>query len=247
MPADTCQSDAPALPLLAHLRELRRRLLLSLLSTLCLAGVAYAGYDRLVAVLLQPFRSVALPHQFYMPNFFDPFLLRVKVALVGGAVMALPIVGFHVVHFLSPALKPAEKRGLAVMLGIGTGLAVASVYFTYFWILPFSLQFLMSRDFVPPEVTLLLNLGDNLYYLALFLLCTAAVFQIPLLLGVLMYLGVLKRRTLLRYGRFIVVLIFIVAAIITPPEMISQCCVAIPLVALFYLTILVAWVFRFGE
>lgn len=240
-------SDDHAVPLLEHLRELRSRLIVCLWIVMLFSGLAYAFYDPIIAALTAPFGKVHFEHQLYMSTFFEPFTLRLKISMLTGILLALPFLLFHLLRFIFPALKPAEKRLVGVVLAVGSVIAALSVYFTYCWIIPFSLNFLMSRDFVPPGVSVMLNLGENLYYLVLFLLCATIVFQIPLVLEVMMYFNLVHWRTLLKYGRFIVVLIFIVAAIITPPEMISQCCVAVPLVALFYLAILVAKICKFGE
>ena len=93
----------------------------------------------------------------------------------------------------------------------------------------------------------LLSFEQNIFYVLQFMLIVVLVFQLPVILTTLMSMNFLTRRGLLKYGRHVVVLLFIVAAVITPPDIVSQLAVALPLTVLYYLSILLAVIFGWGE
>ncbi len=94
---------------------------------------------------------------------------------------------------------------------------------------------------------MLLNYGKNIFYVFRFLLVTMILFQIPIILELLLAMNMVNRRAVLKASRFVIVGIFALAAILTPPDFVSQIGVALPLIAFFFLTILIAKLFKFGE
>ena len=122
-----------------------------------------------------------------------------------------------------------------------------SAYYAYYQIIPISIAFLTNTGFIPERVGLLLNYQKNIFYVFRFMLVTLILFQLPIILEVLMVVSLVKRRTLMRTSRFFVVGIFVLSALMTPPDFISQVSVALPLILLFFLTILIAKIFHFGE
>ena len=108
------------------------------------------------------------------------------------------------------------------------------------------MRFLVSTGFIPPGVELWLNFQRNVFFVFQFLLVFLLVFQIPILLVVLMMTGVVTRRALLRASRYAVVGIFALSAVVTPPDVVSQVSLAVPMVGMFFLSILVAKLLGFG-
>ncbi len=103
-----------------------------------------------------------------------------------------------------------------------------------------------SRSTSAPNVGLILGYEKNIFFALQLMLASLIVFQVPVVLEILLYMHVVTRRALLRSTRFVTVVIFVVAAVITPPDVLSQMAVAIPLTILYFLTILVAKIFGFG-
>lgn len=245
-----------AMPFLQHAAELRRRLITSLAAALLAAAACYLFYEPVLAVLLRPLQSLpgapaAAPEAdaayLFINTIFEGFLVRVKVALIAGAVLSLPVHLYNVVRFIFPGLTGRERRAVTATLAASFLLLLAGFFYSYYSVIPLSVRFLASGGFIPPGVGLLLNFQRNVFFVFQFLLVFLLVFQIPILLVVLMMTGVVTRRALLRASRYAVVLIFALAAVVTPPDVVSQVSLAVPMVGMFFLSILVARLLGFGE
>lgn len=239
------------MPFLEHAAELRRRLLTSLLAVLAAAIVCYLFYEPVLAVLLRPLESLpgaGAPDADYLfiNTIFEGFLVRVKVALIAGAVLSLPVHLYNLVRFIFPGLTGGERRAVTATLAASFVLLLAGFLYSYYSVIPLSVRFLVSGGFIPPGVGLLLNFQRNVFFVFQFLLVFLLVFQIPILLVVLMMTGVVTRRALLRASRYAVVIIFALAAVVTPPDVVSQVSLAVPMVGMFFLSILAAKLLGFG-
>jgi sec-independent protein translocase protein TatC len=236
---------------LDHLRELRRRIIVSMIAILCAAIASYIFFDSIVAFLFQPFREIeALSIRdeiLFINTIFEGFLVRLKVAILAGIVFSLPVHVFNLIRFVLPGLTIKERKVVLVALIVSFCLIVLSFYYGYFNIIPISIGFLSSSGFIPQDVGLLLNYGKNIFVIFQFLMITVILFQLPIVLEILMIMNVLSRKALLKASRFVIVGIFVLAAIVTPPDFISQISLAVPLIGLFFLTILVARIFNFGR
>jgi len=161
--------------------------------------------------------------------------------------LAIPFLLYHIIKFVLPALKTRERYFIAGALASGGILAVSGALYAYYWIVPLCIKFMTAAEFIPRRVGLLLSFEQNIFYVLQFMLIVVLVFQLPVILTTLMSMNFLTRRGLLKYGRHVVVLLFIVAAVITPPDIVSQLAVALPLTVLYYLSILLAVIFGWGE
>ena len=241
------------MPFLQHAAELRRRLLISLLAALAAAIVCYTFYESVLAVLLRPLDAVpdvaaaeGADAYLFINTIFEGFLVRVKVALIAGVVLSLPVHFYNVIRFIFPGLTLRERRAISGALAASFVLLLVGFLYSYYSVIPLSVRFLVSSGFTPPGVGLLLNFGRNVFFVFQFLLVFLVVFQVPILLVVLMMTGAVTRRALLRASRYAVVLIFALSAVVTPPDVVSQVSLAVPMVGMFFLSILVAKLFGFG-
>lgn len=237
------------MPFLEHLKELRRRLIASSLAVLCGAVFSFVAYDAILRILFKPFEAV--PHSteslLFANTIFEGFLIKIKVAILSGIILSLPVHLYNIVRFVFPGLTRREREVIGVSLLSSFVLIALSAYYGYFKVVPVSVQFLTSSGFIPERIGLLLNFGKSIFFILQFLLITVVVFQLPIALEILLIMNVVKRRTLLRASRYVIVAIFVLAAILTPgPDFISQLGLAVPLVTLYFLTLLVARVFGFG-
>jgi len=239
------------MPFVAHLAELRRRLFVSVAAALLCSIAAFFFYMPIVQYLIRPFTS--LPRAaggpvLYATALFEGFLVKLRVSLVAGVILSSPVHLFNLLRFLLPALTGRERRIVLSTLVASLLLVLAGFGFGYYELIPVMIRVLTGAGMLPAAVGPLLGFQGNLFLLLNFLLAVLAVFQLPLVLEVLMILGVVKRKAVLRASRFVVVGIFILAAVITPsPDWVSQLAVAAPLTGLFFLAILVARVCRFGD
>lgn len=248
MPA---RGSDPTMPFLDHLRELRRRVIVSLAALAAAAVLAYVFFDPILATLFRPFRGIqALSGQeqlLFVTSVFEGFMVRLRAAVLAGLVFSLPVHVYNLLRFIFPGLTALERKVVLWAVGVSFCLVVGSFYYGYFQVIPVSLQFLSGGGFIPRSVGMLLSYQRNIFVVFQLLLVTVIVFQLPVLLEVLMILGVVSRRRLLRASRYVVVGIFVLAAVVTPPDFVSQLSLALPLVALYFLSILVARVFNFGK
>jgi sec-independent protein translocase protein TatC len=244
------RNPSKEMPLLGHLRELRFRLIVSIAAALAGAIVAFIFYEAIVAVLFRPFRLLnrsSGEELLFVNTIFEGFLIKLKVALISGVILSFPVHLYNIIGFVFPGLQRREKKVILVSLISSFVLIAVSFYYGYFKVIPISISFLTSSGFIPEDTGLLLNFGKNIFYIFQFILITILMFQLPIILEILMIMNIVKRKALLKSSKFVIVGIFVLAAVLTPPDFISQVSIALPLVLLFFLTILIAKIGRFGE
>jgi sec-independent protein translocase protein TatC len=234
-----------------HVRELRRRLIGSLTAIFIMAVAAFVFYQPIISILFAPFAALTQSHGdhvLYANSLFEGFVIKLQISFISGVILTLPVHLYNIIRFIFPALRANEKKIIVVSLASSFFLVVLAIYYGYFQIIPVSISFLTSNDFIPKNVGLLLNFESNIFFILQFLLVAVAIFQTPILLELLMIMKIVKRKALLRSSRFVIVGIFIVSAAVTPGDIvITQLVMALPMILLYFLTILVAKIFKFGE
>jgi sec-independent protein translocase protein TatC len=230
------------MPFLEHLRELRQRLIVSAYAMALGFLVGYALYHHYIGFLIRPFGE-----QLYIHQIEQGFTLRIRSGIMAGLILSFPVHIYNVLAFIMPALEARERRAIKWLLGGSFCLIMMGGYIGYFQILPLSIKFLKGPDFVPAEVVTQLHFQESLGFVFQIMLAFIALFQLPLVLLILMALGLVKRRWLLRASRYVLVVIFILSAVLTPPDVASQIGLAVPLIILYFLTMLVAKLFKLGE
>jgi sec-independent protein translocase protein TatC len=161
-----------------------------------------------------------------------------------GAILTIPLGIFQIIAFTFPGLRRAEKRGLIGITVASTVLLIVGSAYGYSSILPISIEFLTSADFSPTGVGRILRYSDYIEFFLQFLLAFGISFQMPVIVIFLVKAHVLTVKQLLSMSKLVVIVIFIVAAIITPPDVISQLAVAIPMLLLYFLSVLLAAILR---
>ncbi len=253
MPARIPNASHSGMPLLDHIRELRVRLIISAAAGAAGAVVAYIFYTPIITFLVKPVSalSTGLNKDLHILSMFEPFMIKVRLSIICGVIVSSPLHLINITGFVFPGLTPKEKRVLCIFIFFSFLLVVSSVWMAYFQILPLTIRFLTDASFIPDlpavKLKLFLNFERTIQYILQFVFASVILFQAPLVLEILMILNLVSRQTLLRLGRYVVVLIFMVSAILTPPDVISQVAVALPLSALYFAAVLTAYVFRFGE
>ncbi len=235
-------SDTGAMAFFDHVRELRRRLIVSML---CLGAgfvVAYLLHDTYIHWLLNP-----IGEQVYITSIEEGFMMKLRVSVYVGLILSFPVHVYNVVAFVTPALTGRERSFLRAMLAGSLVLLLIGGYLAYFQILPLSFQFLKNPAFVPEGAGTLLGYQKNLLFALRLLFAFIILFQLPLVMILLMAMNLVDRRQMLKSSRYVIVLIFLLSALLTPPDPVSQIGLALPLIILFYLSILTARIFRFGE
>jgi sec-independent protein translocase protein TatC len=225
-----------------HLEELRKRLIVSLVAVGIGFIICYIFSKEIFEFLMMPLQR-ALPSGATM-IFTTPaeaFFTYMKVGLLAGVFAASPVVLYQLWLFVAPALYSHEKRYVIPFVCSSTILFVGGAAFGYFVIFPAFAKFFMhfATDFIQPAP----RLKESFSFCAMLLLTFGLTFELPLFILFLSKLGVIDARMLARNRKYVIVLIFIVAAVLTPPDPLSQVMMAVPLVALYEASIWVARLF----
>ena len=236
---------AIALSIFDHIRELRKRIVKSVVVILLGFVVAYVFYDGLIGWLLAPFENAGQT-QLIVTSVFEGFVSKMKFCALAGFVGTLPFHVYQLLRFVFPGLSVRERRVVLSAAIAGGVLAMLSLVLSYTWLIPFTLSSMTGHAFVPEGVGVMLHFQQNIFYVINMLLYGMLAFQFPIILEVLLFFGWVTRRQLLASSRYVVVGILVVAAIVTPPDVISQCGIAIPLTLLYFLSILIAKIFGWG-
>jgi sec-independent protein translocase protein TatC len=232
-----------SLPLLAHLEELRKRIVFSVLGVLVGFLSCWSFADRIFSLMQQPIVGALRHHGIvgglvYL-NPSEPFNLYLEVALVGGLFVASPFVFYQLWLFIAPGLYRGEKRYVLPFLLSTVGLFVAGGLFGYKMVYPASLDFLIGfgQHFQP-----MITIGE---YTKLFVTITVGlglIFEMPIVVLFLALMRVITARWMLRNLRYSILAIVVIAAIITPTaDILNMCLFAAPMIALYAISIGVAW------
>jgi sec-independent protein translocase protein TatC len=228
---------------LEHLEELRKRLVVSVAAIGITFFLAWWKAKEIFQFLQQPIKDV-LPAgtKLAYTQLTEPFMLYINIALIAGIFLASPVILYQVWLFVAPGLYRHEKRWVAPFIIASVGFFVGGGYFGYAVAFPMVAKFLVSmgQDFQP-----VLKIDDYLDILSKILLGMGLVFETPIFIFFLVRMGVVTELWLLQKFRYAVLVIFILAAIITPtPDIPTQCAFALPMIALYLLGILIAYVFK---
>ncbi|TKJ31175.1 MAG: twin-arginine translocase subunit TatC [Chloroflexi bacterium B3_Chlor] len=223
-----------------HLVELRRRAIRAGLALVAATAVSVLFTSRIMALLIRP--AGGLKPIFLRPT--ELFFTYFKVALMSGLLLALPYIIFQILAFVAPAMEnPKERRHFRnlVLFGAipGTVFFLTGVAFCYTVMLPFALRYLSSfgSDIAEPQWTI----DAYITFVLTFLLGLGLVFETPLVMFVAAKLGIMSARKYVSYWRHAVVLIFLVAAVVTPtPDPVNMTLVATPLLLLYGLGIVLS-------
>ncbi|WKZ56543.1 MAG: twin-arginine translocase subunit TatC [Bdellovibrionota bacterium] len=232
------QADSAEMSLFDHLTELRTRILYSALATALCASVAFMFTEPLFSLLVDPFSAGFSGRDLIGTGPADAIFLRFKVACFAGLIFALPVIFTQVWLFVAPGLLPHEKRMALPFIFTTTLLFALGLLFCYELILPPTFEFFASQYEVL-GVTPQIRVTEHISIMMQLLLAFGISFELPVLAFLLGRFGVITHQSLIRAFRYAVVIIFIVAAVLTPPDPISQLLMAGPLIALYGISIVV--------
>jgi sec-independent protein translocase protein TatC len=231
-------------PFVSHLIELRDRLVRS-----CIAiGVCFAAlmiwpgsadlYDLLARPLVQ---HLPAGGTLIATSVISPFLVPLKITLMAAFLLALPVVLYQVWAFVAPGLYSHEKRLVLPLVISSTLLFFLGVGFCYFFV--FGKVFTFIQSFAPKSVSAMPDIEAYLSFVLTMFIAFGAAFEVPIAVVVLARLGIVSIEKLKAFRSYFIVLAFIVAAILTPPDVVSQLSLAIPMVVLYEVGIVAAQIF----
>jgi sec-independent protein translocase protein TatC len=228
---------------LEHLEELRRRIIYSLLSVAGGFGVCWWFHDQMFALMQKPILTALtnnhLDTKLVYLNPTEPFNMYLKVSLIAGLFVASPLVLYQVWCFISPGLYRHEKRYVMPFLASTVGLFVAGGFFAYTIVYPAALNFLIdySKQFAP-----MITISEYTDLFLTMIIGLGVVFELPILVFFLALMGIVTAGWMWRNLRYSILVIFVIAAIVTPTtDILNMCIFAAPMIGLYVLSIGIAW------
>ena len=228
---------------LEHLDELRKRLIYSLISLAVGVGIACLFIERLYQFVMRPMQAMLPPgSKLIYTEAPEAFMLYIRVAIISGLVIGAPLIMWQLWLFIAPALYQRERRFAIPFVALSSTGFIGGAAFSHYIVFPVMWKFFasFSNDFV----AFMPRIEDAFGLYIKMLVGMALVFQMPTIVFFLAKLGLVTARMMMRYFKYAILGIFIVAAAITPsPDMASQCIVAVPMIGLYLISVLVAWLF----
>ncbi len=243
---DMSENDLDPLrqPLLAHLLELRRRLIYALLAVAAGFAISYAFAPEIYTFLVKPLAAAtgAGNHRLIYTGLTEAFSTYLRLALWTGCFMAFPVIATQIWMFVAPGLYEHERQAFLPFLIATPALFLIGAAFAYYVVFPLAWTFFLGFEIQGAANALPIQLEARVSeYLSLSMTVIFAfgiAFELPVILILLARVGILDAAQLRKFRRFAIVLIFVAAAVMTPPDVFSQLSLAIPLMALYELSII---------
>jgi sec-independent protein translocase protein TatC len=227
---------------LEHLDELRKRILHSCIAIAVGVVIGFAFIERTVDFILAPTRAILPPGSkliYTQPG--EAFSLYVQIALIEGVLLAAPFIMYQVWLFIAPGLYANEKKLAIPFVVLSTSGFVGGAVFNHYIIFPFMMKFFAS--FNNAELAFLPKLDDVFGLYTKMLIGLGVVFQMPTVIFFLAKMNVITAWFLLKNTKYAVLIIFIIAAVVTPGgDMVTQTIFAAPMIVLYILSIIIAWI-----
>lgn len=234
-------TDAPSssTSLISHLLELRRRILLSLTSVLVVFAVLVFFYDKIYTLVAQPLLAALPAHSSMIATeVAAPFFTPIKLTIVCSFFIAMPYILSQVWGFIAPGLYRNEKKLILPLVFSSGILFYAGIAFAYFVVFPIAFHFFTSA--APKGVVIATDISSYLNFVLKLFFAFGAAFEIPIATVLLCWAGVTTPKILSQKRPYVIVAVFVIGMLLTPPDIFSQTLLAIPMWLLFELGLIFA-------
>lgn len=228
------QQKQDSMSLTGHLKELRNRLVVCVLVLVVGVCVCLTLAPRIVTLLTD--MGTAYQYRFVYIAPQELLLVYLSVALLGGVVLSAPVLAYEIYAFCSPGLRRRERAFFLGAMLSGALCFCVGVLFAYFISVPFMLQFLIQFT-TEVSVSASISIEEYMNFLMTVFVIFGVVFELPVISVLLTTMGIVKVEWMVKSRKVMIVLSFVLAAIITPPDIVSQIMVAIPIIGLYELSI----------
>jgi sec-independent protein translocase protein TatC len=231
------------LPLTEHLEELRTRLIRCIIAIAVGACISYAFKEKIFEILSLPLiHAMKAGDKLIFTGITEAFFTYIKISLLSGILMAIPVILYEFWMFTAPGLYQHEKKIILPVVVISTFFFVGGALFAYFIVFPYGFKFLL--EFASENVQAMPSMREYLSFSAKFLLAFGLIFEMPIVITMLAWMGMVTTDFLKKNRKYAVILIWVVAAILTPtPDIVTQAMMAVPLMLLYEISIVGARIF----
>lgn len=237
--------DESKAPLLDHLIELRKRLLYCIYALVVTGLVCYYFSDKILAFLIEPLKQGYGDKvgKLVYTKLYEAFFVQVKIALFGAFFVSFPIIANQLWAFVAPGLYAKEKKALLPFLLATPILFLTGAAMAYYVVMPTAFHFFLKfqGDAGGVQVEALPSIDSYLALVMQFILAFGICFLLPVLVMLLNQAGIVSRQQLVNARRYMIVGAVVVAAVMTPPDVVSQLLLAVPLILLYEITLIAIW------
>ncbi|MGO1468401.1 MAG: twin-arginine translocase subunit TatC [Tissierella sp.] len=213
--------------IVGHLSELRKRIIYSFISLIFFSVLSYNFSEPIVKNMIS--KTPEIDFVFITPT--ELFMSYLKISIIAGIVLSLPIIIFNIWLFVKPGLDLHERKLIVRSLFLGGILFLLGATFAYLFVFPMTLVFFTS--FQIDEIQAMISFSSYLAFAITFILSFGLIFEMPILMTIIVKFGLVSTETLRKNRKIAILVIFIVAAILTPPDIISQTLLSLPMILLF--------------
>ncbi len=233
------------MPFLDHLEELRWRLIKSLGAIILGGLISFLFIDEIMDLLIAPTENVESAMNLQVLTVQGMFMIKWGLAIVGGFILSLPVITFQFVKFIGPGLYSKEKQYMWPLVIFSYIAFIIGVVFAFQVMIPFSLQFFSSLTTADVQNNYSINYYFN--FITWLMLGSGLIFELPVIVFILSLIGLLTPPFMRHYRRHALLVIFILSALITPPDPISLMLMSVPLILLYEISIGVSWMVNKGK
>jgi len=224
---------------LEHLEELRWRWLKSIIAIIFGGSFCFLFIDEMIQFLIATIHNLSNSPDLQVLKVQGMFMIKWGVALLGGVVVAIPVLTYQLAKFIGPGLHNDEKKVMVPLVFFSYMAFLVGIVFSFYVLIPYSLEFFTSMGVMDVKN----NFSINYYFsfITMLLLGSGVIFELPIVVFILSAIGLLTPAFMRHYRRHAIVVILVLSAFITPPDPISLVFISIPLVFLYEISIGVSW------
>lgn len=227
-------------PITEHLAELRIRLFRSLVAVIIATLIVFVKVDIFFELFKEPLKRVFPDLKLVALTPTESFFTAFKIALLVGFVIASPYVFYQIWKFIEPALYEEEKKLVVPFVFFTTVFFISGALFAYFGVLPLAIKFLLTFGYTQLDVEAMISVSSYISFVVRLILAFGITFELPVILSLLARLGLVTPEALSKFRPYFVVAAFTLAALLTPPDVVSQVFLAMPLIVFYEISIIMA-------
>ncbi len=242
------KKDPKEMTFMEHLEELRQRLWICIIAIIAGAIISFYFRNYILEFLLEPLfkarelAGLANPRAITYINPVKPFWIMLEVSVIGGIFLAIPVILWELWAFVSPGLYPHEKKFALPFVLLSTLLFAGGAIFSYWFVFPVVFRYLVAfsatiaRDtgIMVQDIT---TVDEFISIAVKLLLAFGIIFELPVLTAFLSMAKIINYKQMIRFGKYFIVIAFVIGAILTPPDVLSQVLMALPLIILYFVSI----------